>query len=48
MEFSANESQLDNLIFGDFASPQKDYIKVENMLEHVAKFNDYLVNYNVD
>ena len=35
-------------MFGDFAGSNKDYVKVENMLDHVSKFNDYLLNYNLE
>ena len=27
------------LLFGDFTNPAKEYIKIENMMEHVPKFN---------
>lgn len=27
------------LLFGDFVNPAKDYMKIENMMDHVPKFN---------
>ena len=36
------------LIFGDFTNTAKDYIKIENMMENVPKFNAQLEGYNVN
>ena len=36
------------LIFGDFTNAGKDYIKIENMMDNVPKFNAQLEGYNVN
>ena len=36
------------LIFGDFTNAAKDYIKIENMMDNVPKFNAQLEGYNVN
>lgn len=45
-EFEWDKDTIRDLLFGDYANPNKEYIKVENPNELPKKFNDYLTMYN--
>lgn len=48
LEFEGEKSFMSGIIFGDFTSNPKEYMKLDNQTEIINKFTDYLTMYNIN
>jgi dynein heavy chain len=47
-EFEWEKKQISDLLFGDYANANKEYVRIENPHDLPKKFNEYLQMYNVN
>ena len=48
LEFEAEKDMFGTIIFGDYTSGGKEYMRLENPNEIINKFTDYLTMYNIN